>query len=66
MLKKINNYFLPVYKVGNFLEYHKQSSTFICHVRGVVVDETNDNLFKLKIDRILLYENFSNCRSTDN
>ncbi len=66
MLKKINNYFLPVYKVGNFLEYHKQSLTFICCVQGVVVDKTNDNSFKLKIDRILSYENLSNCHSTDN
>ncbi|CAG8724668.1 2397_t:CDS:2 [Funneliformis caledonium] len=53
-------------KVGEFLEYCKQSSTFICRVQSVVVDKTNNNSFKLKIDRILSHENLSNCRSTNN
>ncbi|CAI2196278.1 2223_t:CDS:1, partial [Funneliformis geosporum] len=54
------------YKAGKFLEYRKQSLTFICRVRSVVIDEINNNSFKLKIDRILSHENLSNCHSTNN
>lgn len=38
---------------------------FICRVRGVVVDET-DEICKLKVDRILMHQNLPNCRSSNN
>ena len=37
----------------------------ICRVRGVIIDEVDNNSLKLKIDRILSHENLPNCRSTD-
>ena len=43
-----------------------QSSTFICRVRGVVVDEMDNNTLKLKVDPLLPHEDLPNCRSDDN
>ncbi|GBC32802.2 hypothetical protein GLOIN_2v1880882 [Rhizophagus irregularis DAOM 181602=DAOM 197198] len=55
-----------VYKAGDYLVYYKQSSTYMCRVRGVVVDETDGNMLKLKVDQLFSHENLPNCRSTDN
>ena len=38
---------------------------FICRVRGVIIDEMDNNLIKLKIDPVLSHENLPNCRSID-
>lgn len=38
----------------------------MCRVRGVVIDEVDNNSLKLKIDTILSHEHLPNCRSTDN
>jgi hypothetical protein len=38
----------------------------MCRVRGVVVDETDGNMLKLKVDQLFSHENLPNCRSTDN
>ncbi|CAG8576071.1 5459_t:CDS:1, partial [Cetraspora pellucida] len=37
----------------------------ICRVRGVVVDEADNNSLKLKVDCILSCENLPNIRLTD-
>ncbi|GES96278.1 hypothetical protein GLOIN_2v1880882 [Rhizophagus clarus] len=54
------------YRAGDFLLYHGQSSTFICQIRGIVIDELDNNTLKLKVDTLLLHENLSNCRFNDN
>ncbi|RGB26702.1 hypothetical protein C1646_770094 [Rhizophagus diaphanus] len=55
-----------VYKAGDYLVYYIQSSTYMCQVRGVMVDETDGNMLKLKVDQLLSHENLPNCHSTDN
>ncbi|CAG8560398.1 12892_t:CDS:2, partial [Cetraspora pellucida] len=65
---------LPLVKVvqhnvplsGDFLMYHEQSSISICRVRGVVVDKTDNNSLKLKVDRIISHKDLPNIRPTDN
>ncbi|GES99006.1 hypothetical protein GLOIN_2v1880882 [Rhizophagus clarus] len=54
------------YRAGDFLLYHEQSSTFICRVRGIVIDELDNNTLKLKVDTLLSHENLPNCRFNDN
>ena len=46
--------------------HHEQSSIFICRVRGVIVDETDKNSLKLKVDIIFSHENLPSIHSTDN
>ncbi|CAB5153520.1 unnamed protein product [Rhizophagus irregularis] len=55
-----------VYKAGDFLICYEQSSTFICRVRGIVVDEINNNSLKLKVDQIISHDDLPNCHLTDN
>ena len=66
-ISKKNNdpVFYLVYKAGDFLIYCEQSLMFMGRVRGVIIDEMDNNSFKLKIDRILSHENLPNCCSTD-
>jgi hypothetical protein len=37
----------------------------MCRVRSIVVDETDNNTLKLKVDILLSHENLPNCHSTD-
>ncbi|KAF0551527.1 hypothetical protein F8M41_023288 [Gigaspora margarita] len=55
-----------IYKAGDFLTYYKQASLFMCRVRGVVMDEIDNNLYKLKVDRVLLHDDLPNICPTDN
>uniref|UniRef100_U9UVI7 BAH domain-containing protein n=1 Tax=Rhizophagus irregularis (strain DAOM 181602 / DAOM 197198 / MUCL 43194) TaxID=747089 RepID=U9UVI7_RHIID len=53
-------------EAGDFLICYEQSSTFICRVRGIVVDEINNNSLKLKVDQIISHDDLPNCHLTDN
>jgi hypothetical protein len=57
---------LESYRAGEFLIYREQSSTIICRVRSIVIDETDNNTLKLKTDTLISHEDLRNCRSTDN
>ncbi|CAG8553066.1 8312_t:CDS:2 [Gigaspora rosea] len=47
-----------LYRAGDCLIYYQQSTAFMCRVRGVIVDEMDNDLLKLKVDQILLYKIF--------
>ncbi|CAG8575023.1 440_t:CDS:2, partial [Gigaspora rosea] len=43
-----------------------KSTTFMCRVHEIIVDEMDNNTFKLKVARILLHKDLPNVHSTDN
>ncbi|KAF0558422.1 hypothetical protein F8M41_009312 [Gigaspora margarita] len=57
---------LEFYRAGDFLMFQEQLSIFICRVRGIIVDETDNDSFKLKVNNIFMHENLPSIHSTDN
>ncbi|RIB09566.1 hypothetical protein C2G38_2208602 [Gigaspora rosea] len=55
-----------IYKAGDFLMYHKQSLLAMYQVHGVVIDEMDNNLYKLKVDQVLLHKELPNIHPTNN
>jgi len=61
----ITCFYSEFYRAGDFLVYREQSSTLIGRVRGVVIDEEDNNALKLKIEAIFSHGQLPNCRAAD-